>query len=231
MSLMRLFWIPIGRGPGDGAYVGYPFEDLLAILARESTRFRCTVIGEDLGTVPNGFRERMAEQRVFSYRLLLFERNADGSFIPAEAYPELALAATGTHDLPPLIGWLAGDDIALRQKIGLLDASAAQADRAIRAKDRIRLVDALRTSGDLQGAQSNEALVLAAYRFLARTPARIVMVQLDDIAGETSPVNVPGTDREHPNWRRKLRDDIETIATDGRLERFAEILREHRPRE
>ncbi len=231
MSLMRLFWIPVGSGPADGAYVAYPFEDLLAILARESTRFRCTVIGEDLGTVPNGFRERMAEQRVFSYRLLLFERNADGSFISAEQYPELALAATGTHDLPPLIGWLAGDDIALRQKIGLLDASAAQADRAIRAKDRIRLVDALRTSGDLQGAQSNEALVLAAYRFLARTPARIVMVQLDDVAGEVSPVNVPGTDREHPNWRRKLRDDIETIATDGRLERFAEILREHRPRE
>jgi 4-alpha-glucanotransferase len=231
MSLMRLFWIPVGTGPADGAYVGYPFEDLLAILARESTRYRCTVIGEDLGTVPNGFRERMAEQRVYSYRLLLFERNNDGSFIPAEQYPDLALAATGTHDLPPLLGWLAGADIALRQNIGLLDASAAQADRAIRAKDRIRLVDALRTSGDLQGPPSNEALVLAAYRFLARSPARIIMVQFDDVAGETSPVNVPGTDREHANWRRKLRDDVEAIASDGRLARFAEILREQRPRE
>jgi 4-alpha-glucanotransferase len=231
MSLMRLFWIPVGSEPADGAYVAYPFEDLLAILARESTRFRCTVIGEDLGTVPNGFRERMAEQRVYSYRLLLFERAPDGSFLPADQYPELALAATGTHDLPPLAGWLAGDDIALRQKIGLLDASAAQADRAIRAKDRSLLVDALRAAGDLEGTPANEAIVAAAYRFLARTPARIVMVQLDDVAGETAPVNVPGTDREHPNWRRKLRDDIEVIAADGRLARFAEIMRHERPRE
>jgi len=231
MSLMRLFWIPVGGGPADGAYVAYPFEDLLAILARESTRFRCAVIGEDLGTVPNGFRERMTEQRVLSYRLLLFEREADGSFIRAEAYPELALAATGTHDLPPLAGWLAGDDIALRGRIGLLDASAAQADRAIRAKDRTLLVDALRANGDLEGTPSNEALVLAAYRFLARTPAQIVMVQLDDVAGEVTPVNVPGTDREHPNWRRKLHDDVETIVADGRLGRFAEIMRQLRPRE
>jgi 4-alpha-glucanotransferase len=211
--------------------VGYPFEDLLAILARESNRFRCVVIGEDLGTVPNGFRERMAEQRVLSYRILLFEREADGTFIPAERYPELALAATGTHDLAPLAGWLAGDDIALRERIGLLDASAAQADRTIRAKDRTLLAAELRRSGDLQGPTDSESLVQAAYRFLARSPARIVMVQLDDVVGETTPVNVPGTDREHPNWRRKLRDDVDAVVADGRLERLAKIMRELRPRD
>lgn len=230
MSLMRLFWIPAGGTPADGAYVAYPFDDLLAILARESTRARCVVIGEDLGTVPSGFRERMAEQRMLSYRLLLFERMADGAFIPAEEYPELALAATGTHDLPPLAGWLTGTDITLRQQIGLLDASAAEADRAIRAKDRAMLTDALQRSGDLQGAAGVETLVEAAHRFLARSPAHIVMVQVDDIVGETSPVNVPGTDREHPNWRRKLHVDIDAIANDGRLQRLSNIMRELRPR-
>jgi 4-alpha-glucanotransferase len=230
MMLMRLFWIPRGGKPADGAYVSYPFEDLLAILARESVRARCILVGEDLGTVPSGFRERMAEEHVLSYRLLVFERDDDGTFVPPERYPELALTATGTHDLPPLPGWLAGTDIALRERIGLVDATTARTERAARAIDRARLIAALRQDGDLRETPDPVALVEAAYRFLARTPARIVMVQLDDVVGETTPVNVPGTDREHPNWRRKLRDDLETIAVDGRLERLAKVLRESRPR-
>lgn len=230
MSLLRLFWIPRGGKPADGTYVAYAFEDLLGILARESARARCIVVGEDLGTVPDGFRERMAEQQVLSYRLLLFERETDGSFIPAERYPALALSATGTHDLAPLHGWLNGDDIALRRSIGMLDAPAAEADRTVRAHDRALLIEALQRGGDLRGAPEAEAIVAAAYRFLARSPARIVMLQLDDVSGESMPVNVPGTYREHPNWRRKMSLDIETIASDGRLERLANILLESRPR-
>jgi 4-alpha-glucanotransferase len=230
MSLMRLFWIPRGGKPVDGAYVSYPFEDLLGILVRESWRAHCIVIGEDLGTVPPGFRERMAANNVLSYRILLFERDGNGAYLPPEAYPELALAATGTHDLPPLAGWLEGNDIALQERLGLMDGERAQRERDGRTRDVAILRDALRAGGDLGDEDGTDAIVLAAHRYLARSPARIVMLRIEDALGEREPVNVPGTNTEYPNWRRKLPVDLETIATDGRLERFALALRELRPR-
>lgn len=226
MSLMRLFWIPRGAPAAAGAYVGYPFEEMLSVLARESTRAKCVVVGEDLGTVPAGFRERMSGANVLSYRILLFERNADGSFIAPENYPELALAATGTHDLPPFPGWLAGDDIALRERLGMLDPEAADNDRIARRRDIMQLREAL----DARDADA-EALTIAAYRYLARSPARIVMLQLEDAIGECSSVNVPGTDREHPNWRRKLSADLDEIGMNEAFGRFTAALRELRPRE
>ena len=231
MSLMRLFWIPEGGKPADGAYVTYPFDDLLAILAQESVRAKCMIIGEDLGTVPPGFREKMAANNVLSYRILLFERDGNGRFLPPEEYPELALAATGTHDLPPLTGWLEGDDIALHKRLGLLGDAEADQIQAGRTGSVAALMEALRSTGDLGAAEeSTGAIVLGAYRYLARSPARIVMLQIEDALGEHTPVNIPGTNLEYPNWRRKLRDELETIATDGRLERFASALRELRPR-
>jgi 4-alpha-glucanotransferase len=230
MSLMRLFWIPRGAAASDGAYVSYPFEDLLGILARESMRARCIVIGEDLGTVPPGFRDAMAANNVLSYRILLFEREGDGAFLPPEAYPALALAATGTHDLPPLTGWLVGEDIDLRRALGFTDAVQERGERAAREADIAQLLAALQATGDLDDSRDPEAIVLAAYRYLARSNARIVMVQIEDVLGETTPVNVPGTYMEYPNWRRKLRDDVDVIATGRRLERFATTLRELRPR-
>ena len=230
MSLIRLFWIPRGAAAADGAYVNYPFDDLLGILARESVHSRCMVVGEDLGTVPAGFREKMAANNVLSYRLLLFERESDGTFVAPEDYPELALAATGTHDLPPLTGWLQGDDIDLRQRTGFIDAAGALAERASREVDIAQLCAALEAAGDIGDDRDLEAIVLAAYRYLARSNALIVMVQMEDILGETTPVNVPGTHTEYPNWRRKLRDDIESFAESRRLDRFAGVLRELRPR-
>jgi 4-alpha-glucanotransferase len=231
MSLMRLFWIPQGGKAGAGAYVSYPFDDLLAIVARESVRAKCIVIGEDLGTVPEGFRDKMAANNILSYRILLFERDGSGGFLSPSAYPELALATTGTHDLPPLAAWLEGEDIALHQRLGLIDAETARQTRVARDGGIADLQRALRENGDLEESATDTAsVVLAAYRYLAGSPARIVMLQIEDALGERSPVNIPGTNREYPNWRRKLRDDLETIATDGRLERFAQTLRELRPR-
>jgi 4-alpha-glucanotransferase len=231
MSLMRLFWIPRGGQPADGAYIFYPFDDLLAILCRESVRAHCMVIGEDLGTVPAGFRDKMAANNILSYRILLFERDGNGAFLPPDAYPELALATTGTHDLPPLAGWLEGDDIALHERLGLIDAATAQQTRVSREAGIAQLRAALVASGDLRELlPDTESVVLGAYRYLARSPARIVMLQLEDALGERTPVNIPGTNLEYPNWRRKLRDELDTIATDPRLERFARALRELRPR-
>ena len=164
-------------------------------------------------------------------RILLFERDGSGRFLSPEAYPELALATTGTHDLPPLAAWLDGDDIALHQRLSLIDAETARQTRAAREAGIAELKRALREHGDLAGeADDTESIVMASYRYLARSPARIVMLQIEDALGERSPVNIPGTNREYPNWRRKLRDDLETIASDGRLERFARTLREVRPR-
>ncbi len=230
MSLARLFWIPRGATVADGAYVAYPFDDLLGVLARESVRARCTVIGEDLGTVPPGFREKMAANNVLSYRILLFEREGDGTFLPPEAYPQLSLAATGTHDLPPLAGWLLGNDIDIRQRLGFVDVEGASAERASRELDTAQLTAALVSADALGDERDAESIVLAANRYLARSNARIVMVQIEDICGETTPVNVPGTADEYPNWRRKVRDDIESIATSRRFERFTSMLRELRPR-
>jgi 4-alpha-glucanotransferase len=231
MSLMRLFWIPRGGRPAEGAYISYPFDDLLAIVARESARAHCMVIGEDLGTVPAGFRDKMAANNVLSYRILLFERDGSGAFLPPDAYPELALATAGTHDLPPLTGWLEGDDIGLHERLRLIDGETARQTREAREAGVAQLRSALVASGDLRElAPDTEALVLGAYRYLARSPARIVMLQIEDALGERTPVNIPGTNLEYPNWRRKLRDDLETIATGGRFERFASALRELRPR-
>jgi 4-alpha-glucanotransferase len=225
-----LFWIPRGGGAAAGAYVTYPFEDLLGILARESVRARCITIGEDLGTVPPGFRERMAANNILAYRILLFERETDGTFLPPEAYPACALAATGTHDLPPLTGWLIGDDIDLRRDLGLLDAAGVAAERVSRELDIAQLCAALAGGGDLGAERDPESVVLAAYRYLARSNARIVMVQIEDALGETTPVNVPGTDAEYPNWRRKLRADIGSLAGSRRWKEITAALRELRPR-
>lgn len=230
MSLTRLFWIPRGESADAGGYVRYPFEDVLGILALESTRAQCVVIGEDLGTVPLGFRERMADARVLSYRILSFEREADLAFIPAERYPALALAAVGTHDLAPFLAWLDGSDITLREKLGLIDEPLAGAERTERDIDARRLVATLIQSGDLDPEDPDtSAVMIAAHRFLARSPAAIVMVQIDDALGELTPVNVPGTSDQYPNWRRKLPMDIDTIEANPQFARLATVLHTERP--
>jgi 4-alpha-glucanotransferase len=231
MSLARLFWSPRGRSAAEGTYVHYPFEDLLGVLALESVRADCSVVGEDLGTVPVGFRERMNAASVLSYRILFFERNGDGDFIAAEHYPALCLAATGTHDLSTFAAWLSGSDIDLRAGLGVGDPARVPQEHAEREIDRARLIATLRRSGDL-GPDDAEAdvVLIAAHRFLARSPARIIMMQVDDAIGETLPVNVPGTAEQYPNWRRRLSLDLGAIGTDPRFNALCSALREERPR-
>ena len=125
MSLQRLYWVPSGLPATLGAYVNYPFGDLLRLVALESRRQGCAVIGEDLGTVPEGFRERMQEANVLSYRVFVFERRGDGSFIPPGDYPPLAAASAATHDLATLKGFWLGQDIAWRRRLQLYPDAAA----------------------------------------------------------------------------------------------------------
>ncbi len=193
MGFTRLFWVPDGASGAEGAYVAYPLADMLGELALESTRARCFVVGEDLGTVPEGFRDVLAKDNVLSYRVLWFERDG-GGFIPSTRYPAGAVACVSTHDLPTLAGWQAGADIAERARLGLLDAEGAKAAANERQTERTALASAL---GGPVGAP-------AVHGFLAASPCALVLAQADDLAGETVALNLPGTDRERPNWRRKV---------------------------
>ena len=208
LGLMRLFLVPEGMPAMAGAYLSYPLDDLLAQVALESQRAHCLVIGEDLGTVPEGFRAKLEAANVLSYRVLWFERWAE-NFAPAEAYPAKAVACAATHDLPTLAGWWQGADIAEKAALGLISPGLAAEDMQRRRDDRRRLLETLAAEGlapesvDFD-APLSQAMLAAIHAFLQKTPAILAMVQIDDLMGETRGVNLPGTDRERPNWRRKL---------------------------
>jgi glycogen operon protein len=213
MGLSRLFWIPDGGSGADGAYVAYPFADLLGQVALESIRAGCMVIGEDLGTVAEGLRERLAAADMLSYRVLLLEREGP-AFRPASGYPSRAVACVTTHDLPPMAGWWEGADVLERGEVGLLTQDQDAAGE--RKTERAALLNALAGEGvldrppDGQPPQT-EDVVEAAYGFAARTPCDLVLVQADDLAGARVGVNLPGTDTERPNWRRRLGPPVETL--------------------
>ena len=208
MGLMRLYWVPPGATAREGAYVHYPVEEMLAILALESHRNHCTVIGEDLGTVPDAMRELLHRYGVLSYRLFIFERQRDGEFKPPETYPAAALVSVSTHDLPTLAGWWVGSDIELRRKLRLYqDPAALHAQSAARNQDRIHLTRALQGAGLLPrdanapGPMTPE-LAQAVHAYLARAPSRLMMIQLEDALGVVEQANLPGTTTEHPKIGR-----------------------------
>ncbi|MGJ0424964.1 glycogen debranching protein GlgX [Methylocystis sp.] len=215
MGLARLFVIPDGEKPAAGAYLSYPFETLLGQLALESRGAQCVVVGEDLGTAPWGFCERIARADVLSYRVLWFERSGAG-FAPPAFYPKKAMACVSTHDLPTLEGWWAEADIAEKEALGLIVPAAAEAARAARRAEKNALLDALRAQALIDNGRRSsdafdDALALALHAFIARTPSLLAMAQLDDLAGERFAINLPGTDRERSNWRRRLPESINAL--------------------
>ena len=223
MALRRLYWIPNGNHPKDGAYVHYAMEDLIGILALESQRNRCMIVGEDLGTVPEGFRERMASANILSYRVLSFERT-ETSFLPPDEYPYLGLSVASNHDLATLRGWWQEEDITLRERLGLYPEGAAPL-REERARDRQNLTGALHKEGLLRtSSPAVDDYCEAAHRFLARTGCMLTLIQLDDLTGEAEQVNLPGTTGEHPNWRRRLSQSLEELAGSARLHETAQAL-------
>jgi (1->4)-alpha-D-glucan 1-alpha-D-glucosylmutase len=234
LGLYRQYWIPAGGGARGGGYVRYPADDLIAILKLESRRNRCVVIGEDLGTVPPALIGKLRDAGILSYRLLYFERAPDGGFAAPVAYPPLALVGIGTHDLPTLVGYWTGADIALREAFGLFpDPTARNASLAERQRDREALVAILSEYGLLPpdfatGAtlspDRRDALIDAAHAFVARTPSILMMAQAEDILGVAEQVNLPGTLDQHPNWRRKLPVAIADLAGAPHLRRLAAVI-------
>lgn len=239
MALARLFWVPQGGEPRDGAYVHYPFEDLVGIVALESHRNRCMVIGEDLGTVPDKVRATLARAGILSYRVLFFERQQSGEFKPPAEYPADSLVTAATHDLPTLTGYWEGRDLVLRQELGLFPTEEARQSQVLaRAQDRARLLVALEHEGLLpEGAsvdpvslpEMTPILLRQLQAFLARSPARVLAVQLEDVLGVREQVNLPGTTSEYPNWRRKLPLTLERWPEDERFIGLARTLAALRP--
>ncbi|HET7371629.1 MAG TPA: 4-alpha-glucanotransferase [Gammaproteobacteria bacterium] len=227
LGLVRLYWIPAGASAKDGAYVRYPWHDLLAVLAAQSRHSRCLVIGEDLGTVPEGLREAMTDNGILSYRLLYFERD-DGGFRAPRDYPPEALAAVGTHDLPTLPGWWHSDDIALRDRLDLWPSREKRDDAcAEREQDRAALMNALRDAHLISESEiPDEPPVTAIYRHLGDAPSRLLMVQLEDVLGQREQLNVPGTTDQYPNWRQRLPCTVDAALEDPRLRETAAALNE-----
>ena len=238
MGLARLYWIPPDVSAAEGAYVHYPFEDLLAILALESNRNQCMVIGEDLGTVPDEVRSGLQHAGVMSYRLLYFERNEHGDFKAPAEYPVDALVAATTHDLATLSGFWEGHDLELRRKLRLFPSEELREQYVVaRAQDRARLALALERTKLLPEGQSaapiaatmTPELTRALYAYLAHTPARLLAVQLEDVLCVREQANLPGTVDEHPNWRRKLPLTLEEIERDERFRALTDALARIRP--
>lgn len=239
MGLMRLFWIPPGKTARDGTYVYYPMEELLAIVALESQRNHCMVIGEDLGTVAEDMRQALARIDVLSYRLLYFERQDDGDFKPAADYPANALVAASTHDLAPMAGWWSGQDLRLRLQLRLFpDQPMFESQLLARAQDRVRLLLAVQRAGLLSASEVANAAcehslpapaMAAIHAYLAQTPSALMMVQLEDVLGVAEQANLPGTTEEQPNWRRKLPVALRALAQHEPMLKLGRTLSALRP--
>jgi 4-alpha-glucanotransferase len=225
MALQRLYWIPEGMQARDGAYVDYPCADLFAIIALESQRARCIVIGEDLGVVPPGFRERMAAVNMLSYRVLRFE-NRDGRLIPPADYPRLAIAVAGNHDLPTLKGWWQGNDLALQAQHG---HDGIEAQQHARAGEKAALLDALEREGLIESRDAPfDEIRIAVHRYLGRSPALLALAQIEDIAGEDKAVNAPNIP-QYPSWRYRLGKSLEEVAGSEALASISAALAAERP--
>jgi 4-alpha-glucanotransferase len=231
MGLRRLWLVPDGAQPTEGAYLAYPLDDLVRLIKLESFRHRAIVIGEDLGTVPEGFRQTLSDAGIAGLRVLWFERNGK-DFRPAEAWPPDAVAMTSTHDLPTVAGWWCGADLDLRAKLRLLgpDGDAA-AQKRRRARDRTRLWAAFRKAGVAahpRAPKDTAAAVDAAVRFVAATPAQLALVPLEDMLGLADQPNLPGTVDEHPNWRRRYAGEARTMFETPHVQRRAKFLARRR---
>jgi glycogen debranching enzyme GlgX/4-alpha-glucanotransferase len=232
MGLSRLFWVPDGADGKDGAYVAYPFKDLLGQLTLESSRARCLVIGEDLGTVPEGFREPMAAADVQSYRVLFLERDGIG-FNPPESYAAKAVACISTHDLPTFLGWWEAADLRERHVLGIIEPDGLDDALAIREAEKAELLKALIAEELLPAAEGGsvpptEQIMAAAHAYVALSPAALVMAQADDLAGEHVAVNLPGTSNERPNWRRKIEMPVQGLLDTPTAQAILGKLREAR---
>ena len=236
MGLVRLFCIPRGE---KGAYIKYNVEDMIGIVALESYRNKCLVVGEDLGVVPDFFRGMLEKAGILSFRVFRYEQTSDGYYKSLDTYPKTALVAAGTHDMPTLAGYWLGTDIDAAQKIGLMNEERSNYARTLRRKDRFAVVETLAHSGrwfvdsrsfdaEINGKTLPGRFIEKLYAYLATAPCCLLLVQLEDILEQKEQMNMPGTNTEYPNWRYKLPKTIAELYDNEKMKRFCMIIRQIR---
>ena len=226
MGLMRLWVMPAGAGPTEGAYLNYPFDDLLRLLTLEAWRRSAVVLGEDLGTVPEGLREKLAARKLLGMRVLFFERDDNGTFKPLEEWPDSAIATSTTHDLPTIEGWWKAHDIDWRIRVGQHREDERPAQLEERERERAGLLRLLReyapsVKGDLADP---DVLADACAVCLGRSPAPLVLFPVEDALGLLEQPNMPGIIDTHPNWRRRYPSDSATMLDDPACAHRLELL-------
>jgi 4-alpha-glucanotransferase len=217
MAIRRLWWCFHKHGQQDGCYVYYPFEYLLAILTIESHLNECIVIGEDLGVVPHEVKTALAEKAIFSNSLFYFEKDEHNEFLSAEAFDSHCLLMIANHDVPPFFAWWEASDLSLKVQYGLIDDDQHLQSIESRQVEKQRMLRFLEKSGHHDYTLNTQAQLIykALTLSLAYSQAQLFAIQLDDLDEQILPVNIPGTDKEYPNWRRVLSKPS------------AEILKEH----
>ena len=237
MSVLRLWWIPYGETADHGAYVQYPVDDLLSILALESKRHRCMVIGEDLGTVPVEIVGKLRKSGVYSYKVLYFENDHEKTFRAPKAYPEQSMAVATTHDLPTLRGYWESGDLTLGKSLGLYpDEVVLRGLYQDRELAKQGLLDALHRYGCLPKRTGHKASLMAMtstlnrgmQRYIADSNSALLGLQPEDWLEMAEPVNIPGTSTEYPNWRRKLSTTLEAMFADEQVNKLIKDLDKRR---
>lgn len=239
LGLMRQYWVAPGMKADEGVYITFPLEDILRIIALESRREECVVIGEDLGTVPDGFGDIMAAAGLLSYKVLFFERWDSGFFMRSELYPAQSMVTVSTHDLPTLTGWWTGRDLEWRQALGLYpNEEMGQQERNARIEDRQLLLSALDDLNVIDMAKApqrspakmNTELSVAVQKYMAQAPSHIQLIPLEDALEIVEQVNIPGTIDQHPNWRQKLPVGLDDFFEQDSVNAIASAMQQARPK-
>ena len=237
MSVLRLWWIPYGETADHGAYVQYPVDDLLSILALESKRHQCMVIGEDLGTVPVEIVSKLRDSGVYSYKVLYFENDHEKTFRAPKAYPEQSMAVATTHDLPTLRGYWESGDLTLGKTLGLYpDEEVLRGLYQDRELAKQGLLDALHKHGCLPKRAGHKASLMSMtptlnrglQRYIADSNSALLGLQPEDWIDMAEPVNIPGTSYQYKNWRRKLSTTLEAMFADDGVNRLIKDLDKRR---
>jgi 4-alpha-glucanotransferase len=238
LGLLRLWWIPQGMSALQGAYIYYPVKDMLAILALESHRHQCSIIGEDLGTVPEEITGLLQDAGIYSYKVFFFETSkTDGGYLSPGHYPEQSMAAICTHDMPTLRGYWHCDDLNLGRELGLYpNSNQLQGLFDARLKSKQGVIDSVSWHGYKPEGVGHDALYVPMDSYLAEAlqvhmaagSSALLSVQLEDWLEMDKPVNVPGTSTEYPNWRRKLSANLDDMFARDEVNRVAHRLSEIR---
>jgi 4-alpha-glucanotransferase len=226
-GLARLWVVPEGADASQGAYLAYPFADMLRLIALESHRAGAIVVGEDLGTRPPGFAEPIAARSVLGMRVLWFERGEDGAFAKASDFAPEAVAMTGTHDTATIAGWWTGRDIDWNRRLGRGDDP--QQEERQRMNDRKALWSTIGRGAPEPAIDDPAPVVEAALSHLGSTPCALAIVPLEDLLALEEQPNLPGTIDEHPNWRRRLSSPLaELLAQPATARRVAALVEARR---